>query len=65
MEIITCDPLIYTIDHPDFTCSFMENSIGLKRVEALRRQAQPGIYTVYRRKGAYPCKTAFPEPYPL
>ena len=22
-------------------------------------------FTVYRRKGAYPLKTAFPEPYPL
>ena len=31
--IITCDPSIYTMDHPDFiVCSFMENSIGLKRV---------------------------------
>ena len=30
-EIITCDPSIYTMDHPDFiVCSLMENSIGLK-----------------------------------
>ena len=44
MEIITCDPCnIYTTDHPDFAvCSFMGNSIGLKRAEALRRQAQRG-----------------------
>ena len=28
------DPSIYTMDHPDFiVCSFMENSIGLKRVK--------------------------------
>ena len=33
-EIITCDPSIYTIDHPDLTVSiFMENFIGLKRVK--------------------------------
>ena len=33
IKIITCDPSIYTMDHPDFTVSkFMENSIGLKRV---------------------------------
>ena len=31
-EIITCDPSIYTMNHPDlFVCSFIENSIGLKR----------------------------------
>ena len=31
-EIITCDPSIYPKTHPDFiVCSFMENSIGLKR----------------------------------
>ena len=29
LEIITCNPLIYTMDHPDLiVCSFMENSIG-------------------------------------
>ena len=33
LQIITCDPSIYTVDHPDFiVCSFMENSIGLKGV---------------------------------
>ena len=33
LEIITCNPSIHTIDHPDFiVCSFMENSIGLKRL---------------------------------
>ena len=32
--MITCDPSIYIMDHPDFiVCSFMEISIGLKRVE--------------------------------
>ena len=32
-EIITYDPSIYTIDHPDSNVSnFMENSIALKRV---------------------------------
>ena len=30
LEIITCDPLISTMDHPDLlVCCFMENSIGL------------------------------------
>ena len=34
LEIITCDPSIYTMDHPAFiACRFMENSIGLKRVK--------------------------------
>ena len=33
LEIITRDPSIYTMNHPDLiACSFMENSIGLKRV---------------------------------
>ena len=34
-EIVKCDPSIYTIDQPVFivcVCSFMENSIALKRV---------------------------------
>ena len=27
LEIVTCDPTIYTMGHPDFiVCSFMENS---------------------------------------
>ena len=29
LEIITCDPSIYTMDHPDLiVCSFKKNSIG-------------------------------------
>ena len=33
MEIMTCDPSIYTMNHPDFIVySFMETSIGMKRV---------------------------------
>ena len=33
-EILTCEPSIDVMDHPDFiVCSFMENSIGLKRVK--------------------------------
>ena len=36
LKIITCDPSIYTMEHHDFiVCSFKENSIGLKRVEAI------------------------------
>ena len=32
----TSDPSIYTMDHSDFiVCSFMENSIGLKKGEEL------------------------------
>ena len=35
-EITTCDHSIYTMAHPDFiVCSFMGNSIGLKRVANL------------------------------
>ena len=34
LEILTCDPSVYTMDHPDLNVSnFMEKSIGLKRVE--------------------------------
>ena len=34
LEIITCDPSVYTMDHPGFIISnFMENSIGLKKVK--------------------------------
>ena len=34
LKIITCDPSIYIMDHPNFNvCSFMESSIGLKRVK--------------------------------
>ena len=30
---LTCDPSIYIMDHPDLiVCSFMDNSIGVKRV---------------------------------
>ena len=32
--IIACDHSIYIMDHPDFiVCSFMESSIGLRRVK--------------------------------
>ena len=38
--IITCDPSIYTIDHPDLTvCRVMENSIGLNRVKMCQTRA--------------------------
>ena len=34
LEIITCEPSIYTMDHPDFIISnFMGNSIDTQRVE--------------------------------
>ena len=34
LEIITYDPSLCRMDHPDcIVCSFMENSIGLKRVK--------------------------------
>ena len=33
LKTLTCDPLNIYIDHSNFVvCSFMENSIGLKRV---------------------------------
>ena len=36
LEIVTCDPSIYTMDNPDFiVLSFMGNSIDLKRVKIL------------------------------
>ena len=35
LEIITCDPSIYTMNHPDFTVSsFMGIFIGPRRVKA-------------------------------
>ena len=34
LEIITCDPSIYLVDHPDLiVSSLIEISIGLKRVK--------------------------------
>ena len=34
LETITCDPSIYKLDHPDLiVCSFIDNSIGPKRVK--------------------------------
>ena len=34
LEVMVCDPSIYTMDHPDFIVhSFMENLTGLKRVK--------------------------------
>ena len=39
LAIITCDPSVYTTDHPDLiVCSFMENSIGPKRVKKEPRE---------------------------
>ena len=36
-EIITCDPSIYTMDHPDLlVTNLMENSIKLKSVNTIR-----------------------------
>ena len=36
LEIITCDPSIYTMDHPNLTVSnFMGNFIGLKKVNPI------------------------------
>ena len=36
LEIINCDPSIYTMSHSDFIAScFMENLIGLKMVKQL------------------------------
>ena len=46
LEIKTCDPSIYTIDHPDLTVSkFMENSIRLQRVKIGRKPAPIKLLT--------------------
>ena len=66
VEIITCDPSIYTMDHPDLTVSsLMENFIGLKRVKTLLfffsdllvlgvgdigRKVSPDVYKYLRAK---------------
>ena len=34
LEIITCEPSIYTMDHYFIVCSCVENSIGLKKVNS-------------------------------
>ena len=40
--IITCDPLIYTMDHPNLTLSsFIEYSFGLKRVKGMHYEIFP------------------------
>ena len=39
LEIIICDPLIYTMVHPDLTVSnFMRNSIGRKKLKTLKKK---------------------------
>ena len=44
-EVLTCDPSIYTMDHPDLPVSnFMENFIGLKRVEVKLQKSVSHIY---------------------
>ena len=41
MENITSDPSVYTMDHPEFTvCRFIENSIGLKRVNFVENMVE-------------------------
>ena len=38
LEIITCDPSIYTMDHPDLTVSiFIGNSIGTQTVKNIKK----------------------------
>ena len=46
LEITICNPSIYTMDHPDFPVSnFIENSIGLKRVNKYNcNSAQTSIH---------------------
>ena len=44
LEILTCDPLIYGKDNPGFiVCSFMENVIGLKRVNRYSHTGSLGL----------------------
>ena len=39
LEIISCDPSIYTRDHPNLTVSnFMANSNGLKSVKQIKEK---------------------------
>ena len=50
LKIVTCDPSIYTMDHPDLTISnFMGNSIGTQSEpahEILVHKAQRSVATV-------------------
>ena len=48
LEIITCEPSIYTMDYPHYfiVCSCMENSIGLKRVYSFKN-----IYGTFSQVG--------------
>ena len=54
-EMITCNPSIYTIDHPDITVSnFMENSIGHKRVFAFFFQESNHLNVISARINSRP-----------
>ena len=45
LEIITCDPAIYAMDHPDLTVSnCMGNSIGTKRVKHKLSSSQSNLH---------------------
>ena len=49
LEILTCDPSIYTMDHPDFiVCSFIEYSICLKSV-LIMCMFRTLVMSVYRK----------------
>ena len=49
LEIITCVPSVYKMDHPNFiVCSFMENSIGLKRVNILSLLTQDELTKILK-----------------
>ena len=44
-DIITYDPCVYAMDHPDFiVCSFMENSICLNQEYVFLQVGETGLY---------------------
>ena len=57
LEIITSNPLIYTVDHPDLIVgSFMENSIGPKRVNIF------SFHVFFRTKRLTRAAVVHPQP---
>ena len=45
--MITCDPSIYTMDHPHLTVSsFMGNSIGLQRDKNISMERNSGFLNI-------------------
>ena len=67
-EIMTCDPSVYTMDHPDFiVCSFIGISIVLKRINKsmnLQKFTIPSVSSLTNQPSAIDCIFFIPSPSP-